>query len=446
MSPHTRVILKTLQRIQHRTVVVLAVQYACASVFYVCLGLLVCGVLLPLIPADAMTVVGAGALGGSVAAAVLVALGKRPALAEVAAQVDGRLHLQQRLQTALECLRHQDQTALLLHRDASQHIRGVQAAHFVPWRFDVGPRSLRIGACIVVGLALLIRFMPSPGGEKGLLIRSTWLRRLAQNEGTRPTPPAPRQAAQPRQAPVAPDATGSHGLQDAGRRQQGGAASPVLRPPRSLSWQDDAAPASAQVQGQESASLPPVATDVRAGTAPAGASGHTNTGQVPSADRTAATGSPEDGRGTERPADSPGALAADSEVRREIRNDAADRAPTIAAERPESESGPEAAGPPSGRSAVPPPVGGPNRPRLPARLPSSAVQPGMGPSGTARQGTGEGVPLPLSGVPEAETAVPPQYRSVYERYRTTAEEVMAREHMPPGLRQYIRGYFVAIHP
>jgi hypothetical protein len=80
---------------------------------------------------------------------MLVALGRMPSRKETARLADLRLGLQQRLETAWECLEPRDEVDLLLLRDAGRRIAPFAPAAVVPIRFTRG-------AAIFAGAGLIV--------------------------------------------------------------------------------------------------------------------------------------------------------------------------------------------------------------------------------------------------------------------------------------------------
>jgi hypothetical protein len=338
----------------------------------------------------------------------VVAFLRAPGLKATAKLVDRKLALQQRLETALECITPREEVDRLILKDAAQRMAHVVPAAIVPVRFAQFARvAFGAGLITLAGLAL-IRFLE--GWNRGGFIAQ---RNRAHVTGQAPLQTGELPAVAPKNAETraasstaapgfsvaAPDAGSAKRLADANQSQ---AASPVVTSPNSAVQSAVGRGASKEgAAGQTQASQSAQSANPPA-SMPA---------QPPGSDRRGAPGgllpSQAQGRPPDRPGDASG-LSRSSSGAASIR----------AAAKSDAGSSTGAA---------------------------DAAATGRGTKG-ATAGGGASQPPGLRGLSKPDAALLTRYAREFASYRLAAEEALTRERIPPGFRKYIADYFASIHP
>jgi hypothetical protein len=242
MIAESALLIRTMRRIRAR---LLLVRLAEALSIAAC-GI-ACALLLP-----GISGLGAGlpgkALPASAAAAmllgVLLAVRGFPTGKEVARLADAKLGLQQRLETAWECLEPREDIDVLLLRDAGSRIEHIAPADVVPIRFSRGAGiALGSGMVIMAGLAIIHLLAGWNGGLSGasgnpaVVLDQAALqesvppgraRTRGASGGAAVRAAAPRDSASPQEPGRAPDPGGSAG-RGAVQQQGAGGEAPEAR-------------------------------------------------------------------------------------------------------------------------------------------------------------------------------------------------------------------------
>jgi hypothetical protein len=338
----------------------------------------------------------------------VVAFLRTPGMKATAKLVDRKLALQQRLETALECIAPREEVDRLILKDAAQRMAHVVPAAVVPVRFAQFARvAFGAGLITLAGLAL-IRFLE--GWNRGDFIAQ---RNRPQVAGQTPVQPGELPAAVSKNAEMrpgssaaapgfsvaAPDAGSAKRLADASQSQ---AANPALTSPNPTAQSAGAPGASKEgAAGQAQASQQAQPTHPLAST-PA---------QPASPDRRGTQGGTQTSQAQARPQDRDGDASGPS-------RSSSGAASIRAATKPDAGSSTAAIG---------------------------AAEAGRGTKGSAASG-GAMQPAGLPVISRPDAAFIARYASEYASYRLAAEQALTREKIPPGFRKYIADYFASIHP
>lgn len=339
-------------------------------------------------------------------ASLLVSFFRMPSWKNTAKRIDRALDLQQRLETAWECIPPREEIDLLLIKDASQRLAWVRSSAVLPVRLGNAAKiSLMVSLLAITGLGIVNKV----GG---------WNRNPSPSAVSTRQAVAGAQASSKRGSP----AHTTHGTESASEKSQASANSgsdrkPGLQTPKSDSVSPDSrAPEQAPMQPAQSSSMARIPDK--------GAASQSNRG-------TASTESAKQGTiadsNKEAPAQEVGRWEAHGSQSNGLNRAAADQG--------------LAARPDPGAASV----------RRAGRESGKANTDALAGSRTESESRGllsgrqTGQALKKSDLTAKDARVLAQYLREYPRIWSVAEQAMGKEKIPPGFSKYIADYFKAIH-
>lgn len=368
----------------------------------------VCGVALVAVlagfrdgPAGSPVVLAAVAFGLT---AGLLAILRTPSGPAIAERVDRRLGLQQRLETAWECLASRDELDLLLLRDAAQRVHYVQASIVAPLRLSRATKiSVLAGVMLILGVSIF-RILDQSNRWGVFPLESS----ARAGQGTSPAGVAEKTAARAVEAPrpgraeSRPAGTLDGAPQLAGRASQ----KPGTAQDVSLLFPAQEPPSSPAAGKGASADRPGDASQ-RADASSRAVSPQSDAGAP---DKRAA-------RGSELPVTQPGRTPVD---------------PSLGAASPGS-----TAGAASVRKSLQQTVASPSG--------QSSGRSGGSSAGSGGSAAGRAQGRDRGSAENADAAFIARYARQYPAMGPVSDAVLASQGVPPGMRQYIAAYFAAIH-
>jgi len=336
--------------------------------------------------------------------AVLLAFLKTPSGPATAERIDRRLGLQQRLETAWECLASRDELDLLLLRDAAQRVHYVQASIVAPLRLSRATKiSVLAGVMLILGVSSF-RILDRSNQWGVFPLESS----ASAGQGSSPAGAAERTTTRAAEAP---------------------------RPGRAVSRQTGTLDGAPQFAGRAS-QKPGTAQDVSL-LFPA-----QEPPSSPAADK---------GASADRPGDASRRADASSQVvSPQSDAGAPDRRAAPGGELPVTQPGRAPADLPLGAASPGSTAGAASvRESLQQTVASPSGQ-SSGRSGGSSAGSGGSAAGRAQGrdrgsAENADAAFIARYARQYPAMGPVSDAVLASQGIPPGMRQYIAAYFAAIH-